>query len=619
MSGTYKLFVYGTLANRDYFQIITGKDLPRRPAGLPNFERVVETRAFPYIVPRHGSLAEGVLIEGIDAEMLAHLDRYESTGRLYTRRPVMVLAGAEQVIAYAYVGNPEAIAEHFGLDLEQSDRVVQHLDEEIDAALARSAQRQSCGSGAPELRARRELMGDTIEELRHSHFRNPSWSPYMMRYNIERTSLPSLAWLRDDAEAQRYAGAYLRLIARFVIFNQVEEFVRNDFRGAVRVSDPYYHHTVSVLAAFAYLNTCAHALDSAVEQAGLAAYHPDWEYLDYVREALPLADALYSRQAAAEIVGWVCAHREVGATPMGAELEFSRLGAGTIAAKAGQDPDFDAFYYGHDFDLVRRLWKVGGYIDDHTGVMYDESRSRGFLELAFGRLRVGGDLSRPATQDVRILSELIHQATRFMPVAPHSMHISLQADPERPFSRLENPRFLYCLLLLGGDLSPDESGILREQRIFRKETVNPYTGLDFSRLNSHRAADSDAHPTSVVEFTFPRLSPDRSYLPLILALKGFQWATNPMPLDLSENCPYRDYHRRIERELVRWARRPQPVSSADLAAFLAEVEAGLERERATGYGHSRELITGALEQIETLLIQNNEHIRESGRRPARAK
>ncbi len=611
MSATYKLFVYGTLANRDYFQIITGKDLPRRPAALGGFQRIATQRAFPYIVPAAGCTVEGVLIEEIDREVLAHLDQYEDNGRLYTRRPVWVLAGSEEVIAYAYVGNPDAIAERFGLEMEQAERVERHLDTEIDAVLVRSAQKAQASTSELDIRARRELMGDTIEALRHSHFANPSWSPYVMRYSLERTALPSLAWLRDEPQAEVYARNYLDLIARLVVFNQVEGFIRGNFRNAVRVQDPYYHHTVSVLAAFTLLNEHADLFNIGIHQAGLDIYDQDREYLDYVRDALLVADSLCDHDAAAGIINNINNHRQVGGTPMGAELEFASLGRRAIGAAAGADPLFDGFYYFHDFDLARRLWKVGGYVDDHTGVTFDESRSRGFLELAFGRLRVGGDLSRPATHDVWILAELIRQATAFITVPPHSMHVSFQADPDRPFTRLENPRFLYCLLLLGGDFGPDEKGVLREKRLYQKETVNPHTGLDFSRLNSHRANENDPKPKSVVEFTFARLSRDRSYEPFILALKGFQWATNPMPLDFSDQCPYRAYHRRVERDLMSWAKQPQPLSDDDLGGFLQEVERGLHLERTSGAGHSPGYIASAVARIESLLQQRNQAIRES--------
>lgn len=616
----FKLFAYGTLANRDYFQIITGKDLPRRSATLPNFARVVELRAFPYIVPRAGASTDGVLIEGIDANVLAHLDHYEANGRLYTRRPVLVVAGAEETVAFTYVGNPEQIAAHFGFDLDESDRVEQHLDEEIDAVLARSTTPQGEEDAALEVRARRELMGDTVAALVRAHFQNPSWSPYIVRYSLERSSLPSLAWLRDCPEAQRYAGNYLRFLARLVAFNQIEERVRADFRPAVRVVDPYYHHTISALIAFTFLNRRAAALLAGIRRQGLDRYDPGREYLDYAREALLLAQSLYDRDTVAAIVQRVNSCRRIGATPMGAELEFSYLGMHAVNAAPGADPVFDSFYYFHDFDLARRLWKMGGYVDDHTGVMFDEGRSRGFLEVAFGRMRVGADLSRPATQDSWILAELIQQATRFIGIPTHSLHLSLQADAERPFTRLEHPEFLKCLLALGGDLSPDAKGVLREQRIFRKETMSPYTGLEFSRLNSHRAEEGDARATAVVEFTFPRLSARRYYEPLILALKGFQWANNPMPLDLTAKCPYRAYHREVAAELVRWARNPQALSSSETGAFLEEVERGLYREAAAADAAvSADAIEAGLQRIERLLRRRNRLIRESGnpRQPIR--
>ncbi|MDH7568622.1 MAG: hypothetical protein QHJ73_03435, partial [Armatimonadota bacterium] len=283
-------------------------------------------------------------------------------------------------------------------------------------------------------------------------------------------------------------------------------------------------------------------------------------------------------------------------------------------ARPREERHFDAFYYFYDFDLARRFWKLGGHVDDHRGVSFDHGRTRGFLELALGRADTENDCSRPVTADVWILARLIEECCAFLPVAPHSLHVSLQADNTRPFSRLHNPAHLRCLLLLGGDLSVDRNGVLREKRIYQKEAATPYTGIQFSRLNAHASDPGGEAATPVVEFTFLRLEGGRDYVPLLLALKGFQWATNPMPLTLASDSPNLQYHRQIERDLIRWARRPEPLGDSDVAAFVADVECGLERERVAGGRYPPEYLGTALARIETLLRQRNRMLREFARR-----
>ena len=88
-----------------------------------------------------------------------------------------------------------------------------------------------------------------------------------------------------------------------------------------------------------------------------------------------------------------------------------------------------------------------------------------------------GDVSKPATQDPWVLSQLIDLAVRFIEVKPHSLHLSIQTSQKQDFKKLENPEYYLCLLLLGGDLREDSHGKLREMRIFRGEILHPDIGV----------------------------------------------------------------------------------------------------------------------------------------------
>jgi hypothetical protein len=608
------LFVHGTLIDPACVHRLTGKDLPRRPAVLAGFRRIPGPPAFPHIVPDGTTTTPGMLLHGVDLPALERLDHYEQNGRLYSRRLVTVCCDGLAVEAHAYVGDPARIAAECDPDLEPAERLERHLDEEIDALLLRAA---DAGAADAMLwaRAHREVLAHALEEVHRLPGGGLSGTQRAIRSALREVRLPELSWLEQERPARRFAGAYLRLIARLVVLNQVSERIRRDFPRSMRAPEPFCRYTLPLLAALTLLDARSADLEAGIGAAGLDTYRPGRSYLDYVCGAVLLADAQYDRAAAAAVVAGIECSQVGGATPLGAELEFSHLGARAVRARAGADPHLDSLYYFHDFDLARRLWKMGGHRDDHTGATFDEGRARGFLELAFGRRQVGEDYAGPATADVWVLAELIRQAVRFLEIPPHSLHVSVQVEPDRPFSCLQGPEPLFCLLLLGGDLGPDADGVLRERRIFGRETACRNSYLQFSRLKAHRVHAGDTRPAQVAEFTFARLARGVSYEPLILALKGFQSATNPAPLNLAATGTYRRHGREMLEAVKEWAAAPQPVSDAAIGAFLEMVAAGLERERALGNGHSRAYLADGLARIEAALQARNQTIRQQAAPP----
>jgi len=606
-----RLFVYGTLLSPYYFQVIAGRDLPRRPAHLHGFRKVSSPRAFPYIVPDEDGVVYGVLIEGIDPETMKILDRYEDEGNLYIRCEVTVHVYEGEVKAFTYIGTPAVISEHLEEGEDVAARVEEHITSELEELIkAEITDMKDARMVELERRARRELLGGMIEELLREHFRDPSRPKFLAKYQIERSKLPSLSWMEEEPEALDYADSYIRLIVKQTIFNEIEEKVRREFKGITKVEDPFYEHTISNLVTLIFINGRSEDIRRLEGSLGVSGYRPEFEYIDYVVAAICIADEIYDRQSIIDTLYWINENRQPGATPLGAEMEVSTLGHRTIGAGPGEDPVYDGFWYFHDFDLERRFWKVGGYIDDHRYITGERVRKRGFLEFAFGRYKIAGDLSKPTTQDPWVLSELVNQMVKFIDIRPHSLHISLEIDRNRPITRLKEPDFLLCLLLMGGDLGFDDKGVLREKRIFQGEITNPYTGMDFSRFNEHKQFESDPQPKRVVEFTFPRLFQERSYEELIMALKGFQWASNPSPLELGGDSPYAEYHREIAVMLSKWSRSPEPVSEDIVRKFLHEVEIGLFREKHDRGGHTDSYIVSCMGRIEARLRERNEFVRE---------
>lgn len=102
-----RIFSYGTLSAPEVMEALVGHRPACRPAVLAGYARyTVRGRVYPGIVAEPGARTEGVLYEGLDAESVALLDRFE--GSLYERIRIRVRSdGAGDLAAQAYVV-PEA-------------------------------------------------------------------------------------------------------------------------------------------------------------------------------------------------------------------------------------------------------------------------------------------------------------------------------------------------------------------------------------------------------------------------------------------------------------------------------------------------------------------------------
>jgi gamma-glutamylcyclotransferase (GGCT)/AIG2-like uncharacterized protein YtfP len=607
-----RVFLYGTLTDPYVFTVITGEKPRAQEAVLEGYEKVSSLKSFPYVVPCAGAHVAGLLVSGLSAGALALIDQYEAEGELYVRKKVEVRTAAGAHEAYVYAAGPELASFKPPPDLEVADRVAEFIKARIEGTIAAEIPAQS-QIRELEIRGREELLGHAVEELVREHFDHPGLPPFVVKHALEESGLPSLRWLTREPAAVTYAPHYFRLIVKTIIFNQLEERVRRDFRGAVRVADSYYEHAVSSLAALQFVADSLGPVGEIMESLGVAAYDSQLEYIDYAVAALFIADELYARERLAPYVERIKDRRAPGGEPLGCETEFSPLGSEVIGAAPDEDPAFDGFYYFDDFDLGGRLWKLGGHVDNHRFVTPDRGRVRGFLEFALGRYKVLGDLSKPVTADPVILSDLANAAVAFAEVKPHSLHLSLQLEEGRPVGPPPSPRQLICLLILGGDINLDEGRVLREKRLHGREIYNEFTGLDFSRYNQHRRRPDDDRPARVVEFEFPRLFFEHSYVDVVMALKGFQLATNPPPLDLSPDSPHLAPNREVERELLAWAEAPSALAREDIDGFVATVEEGLAYETRRLDGHPPAFCRTWLERIERKLKSYNAYIWGEGK------
>ena len=605
------LFVYGTLNDPYVRKLVTGETLPVEAAILYDYRRVHPKSGYPIAIPWSGSKIEGSIVYQVTPDILKKLDDYEAEGTLFAREAVTVHVGEQTLPAYVYTGITNALKPYFKKGVGMRDRIEEFIETQVSKHLEHTApkyvHKDIDHEGLP-LKVTKELLSEETHSLMREYFQEAGLPVFIIKHELENADIPTLDWIKYAPKAAEYADEYIKLAVKFMIFSQLEERFRREFCPYVKAADEYYRHTISALMALKLLVSNYRQMQSAMFELGADTYDPSFSYVDYTVAAILIAKELYSEEQAKDIAAWIKENRTVGAMPLGAELEFSNIGGRVIGSKEGDDPKYDGFYYFYDFDLMRRGWKLGAHVDDHGFLTTTYTRTRGFLELAFGRYKLLGDVSKPATQDPWILSQMIDLAIRFLSIRPHSLHISLQIPENTTFRRLTNPDFLLCLLLLGGDLRLDEQGKLREMRIFRKDIIRDDRNVHFSRLNRHHNNVDETKWNVVVEYQFARLFFDYDYLPLITALKGFQLGANPMPLREGKNCPADEQNQELEAFLIKWAAEPKPISQDSIDQFINIVEEGLAVEMKMVTQRQGQETQRGLWRIEKQLEHRNQQI-----------
>ncbi len=594
-----------------YQKIVAGKVFDRRKAVLKNFRKVTSATCFPFITPFRGMKVEGYLLSTIDAQSLQKIDKYESEGDLYWRRSVEVFVDEETVPVNCdvYVGNVKSIRKYFMPGTDIDDRIEKYVESEIDEILIKDSIKGRDFSDAVEQnRIIKEMFGSTVEEIVKEHVSRFNMSLNYLTKRLKTSGIPSLDSVKNNPEIVPYADNYIRFAVRHIIFNQIEDKVRESFAGAVKTEQQFYEHTISVMLSLEFMNQNTSEVDAMMVKYKADIFDTNLEYSDYVDKAIKIADAIYNRENILQKLEEVKRNRNVGSTPLGAEAEFSTIGRYAVQKERPHDPEYNDFRYFHDFDFTRRLWKLGGHIDDHR-YPPSKARSHGFLEYAFGRFRIYGDLSKPVTQDPWILNRLINSATKFSRVRPHSLHISIQANDKIDFDKKNKIENILCLLLLGGDFGYDNKHRMCEKRIANKEIIDKFGLLNFSLENVHYSDEERINKNTVIEYQFPRLYYDTNYQPLILALKGYQLAENTRPL-----CPFENTEKTAYSEMdeiKRWACSPTPVTDKDINNFLKIVEEGLMSEANGRPSHKITYIRKNITEMSVRIRAKNKFIKST--------
>lgn len=629
------LFVYGSLRDSRIFQSVSGFAFTRRPsrlddktlfaelAFLPSYRRVSPDNVYFYAVPAPTGRIEGIIIHDVPIAAIAEIDRFE--GKRYRRQTVRVHTGHGIEEAQAYLVTAESMRKHFG------DRFHVNLIHEL--WLRKRIQRflekhtrpgERTADAESERQAERELLATTERDLVMAHYQRDAVSDYYLERELDRPR-PSLRHLYDDPQVQPYIRNYLALVIRQVLLNQLEEQVQNRFRFELehmRTSGRYFARSISLLACLQILNANRGVVEPLIEKCLEAMPYEKNDLIDYLKYAVRAVKSLFDSRVAEAHLHRIRANLQPGLVPLGCELEMSNLGPAAVeplrSAANAVDAVYDGFKYFYDFRLDVLCWKLGGYIDDHSGYN-DRPRRQGFFEIAPGRLSAARELSRPATGDPWLLSRLIHELVRFFPIRPHSLHLSFQLRKQQiGRQRILPLGFVQCLLALGGGVERGPDG-LWISRIGRQEIVQHSYGEELifartSRRNWYIGGDDfvDKPPTQAMtciqQYKFIRLDRKVNYEPLILCLKGLQLEYNPGDYLTAEQM--QRYPRLAHRyqELKEWAHHPCQIGEPTIRRFLDTVRRGLMNERLRQPAHRLHYIDYALSAIEAQLRQFNEQV-----------
>ncbi len=633
------LFVYGSLRDRRIFQSVSGLNFTRKPsklsdntllaelALLPHYRKVSPDNVYFYAVANPSSRIEGLLIHNIPSSAMAEIDRYE--GKRYQRQTVKVNTANGLMEAEAYLVSHKSMKKYFGDRFHVNLIHELWLRKRIDKFIKKRIRPGEHTVDANlERLANRELLATTERDLIISHYHTDAVSDYYLEHELDRPR-PSIKHLYDEPQTQAFIENYLALVIKQVLLNQLDDKIQSRHRfelDHMRSSERYFKRSISLLMALQIINTNRKTVDLIIEKCLETMPYAKYDLIDYVKYAVGAAKSLFDNRVVKSYLNRIRSNFQPGLVPLGAEIELSNLGSAAVepqrSIQKAVDPIYDGFRYYHDFYLDVLSWKLGGYIDDHSGSTNLAGRL-GFLELAPGRLNIAGELSRPATADPWLLNQLIHAIADFHNVKPHSLHLSFQLRKNQIDSQRILPLgFVKCLLVLGGGLVQKNTGRLWVSRMGYDEiTQNEYgEELVFARtskrkwyLGENEIVDKPpAQATTYVQqYKFIRLDKRANYEPLILCLKGLQLAYNPADYLSSEQLKTSPGLRRQYEQLKQWADEPTEISYQVISRFVKTVQDGLMSEGHHQPAHKLHYIDWAISAIDVQLRMFNKQLRKS--------
>ncbi|MHC4424828.1 MAG: gamma-glutamylcyclotransferase family protein [Planctomycetota bacterium] len=635
--GKVNLFIYGSLRDSRILQSVSGLSFTRRAskidndtlfaesALLPRYRRVSPDNVYFYAIAAPASRIEGLVIYDVPARAMAEIDRYE--GKRYERDTVKVNTANGPIEAQAYLVTHDSMEKHFGDRFHVNLIHELWLRKRIDKFIKRHTRPgERTVDAESERRADRELLATTERDLVMSHYRTDAVSDYYLEHELDRPR-PSIKHLYDNPEARPFIKNYLVLVVKQVLFNQLEEQIQSQYRfelERMRTSERYFNRSVSLLVALQMINANRSTVDLIVDKCLQTMPYDKNDLIDYVKYAVRAAKSMFDARVARAKLTRIRSNLHPGLVPLGIEVELSNLGAAAVepqrSIQKAFDPVYDGFKHFYDFRLDVLSWKLGGYIDDHSGST-EQARRRGFLELAPGRLNIAGELSRPATADPWLLNQLINEIVNFYDVRPHSLHLSFQLRKRQLGNQKVLPLpFVKCLLVLGGGPERKRTGRLWVSRMGYDEIKQYQLGeeLVFARTSKRRwylGGDDIANKppaqatTYVQQYKFIRLEKRASYEPLILCLKGLQLAYNPGDYLTAEQLRDNPRLQRQYEELKKWAAEPTEISPQTISKFIKTVREGLMNEGHRQPAHKLHYIDWVLSAIGAQLRMFNKQLK----------
>jgi hypothetical protein len=633
----YNLFVYGSLREPTIFESVCGLTFTVKPshveepqilfaelAMLDGYRRVSPDNVYFYAVKEPSTKIQGFVIHNIPASVMAVIDKYE--GKLYSRDTVLVNTASGPIEAQAYLNSRRDMKKRFGDRFHVNLIHELWLRKRIEDFFDRSTRPgEETPDADVERRARRELVGTTERDLVVSHLGHEAVSDFYLERELSRP-VPSIRCLYENEQVRPYIANYLSLVIRQVVLNQFEHHIRFRYRFELNQmsSSRYYMRTLSILTALRMLNTNSTALEMVLQRY-LETMPPTGRYdlMDYVKYAISAADSLFDNRVAHSVMHIVRQNLQPGLIPMGAEVEFSNLGYRAVMKNISDKDDvFDGFRWFDKFALDVLTWKMGGYIDDHSGE-FTPGRC-GYFELAPGRLNQAMELSKPVTGGPWVLSQLIREMVAFYPIAPHSLHLSFQLRRKQIGHQTVLPlSFVKCLFVLGGGTQISNTGQMFVTRMSQDEIRQDRYGeeLVFARTSKRVAnlsgEEEDGNEpqfqpvNTVQQYKFIRLDGRANYEPLIMALKGLQLSINPgdylTPRQLASSPRLQEEY----EELKDWAAKPTQVSQQMQRDFLDTIREGLAREGHHKAYHKLHYIDWALGAIEMQIQLFNDQLRKT--------
>ena len=635
----FNLFIYGSLRDRRIFQSVSGLSftikpskvndqiLLAEPALLPHYRKVSPDNVYFYAVPAASSRIDGFVIYDVPASAMTEIDRYE--GRRYDRETVSVNTANGSVEAQAYLVSHESMRKHFGDRFHVNLIHELWLRKRIEKFIKKHTRPgEKTVDAELERRAERELIATTERDLVMSHYHTDAVSDYYLEHELDRPR-PSIKNLYNDPEIKPFIKNYLTLVLKQVLLNELDERIQQRYRFELehmRTSERYFKRSISLLAALQMINTNKRTVELIVEKCLQTMPYEQNDLIDYVKYAVQAAKSMFHARIARTHLERIRSNFHVGVVPLGIEIELSNLGTAAVEPQRNiqkrVDPVYNGFKYFYDFHLDVLFWKLGGYIDDHSGST-DRARRCGFLELAPGRLNIAGELSRPATADPWLLNHLIQEIVNFYDVQPHSLHLSFQLRKNQIGNQHILPLgFVKCLLVLGGGPEIKDTGKLWVSRMGYDEITQYGYGeeLVFARTSKRKwylGGDDIANKppkqatTYVQQYKFIRLEKKANYEPLILCLKGLQLSYNPSDYLSAEQLKNSPKLRREYDELKQWAADPTPISHPTIKKFLHTVRDGLMNEAHRRPAHKLHYIDWALSAIDVQLRMFNEQLKKT--------